>query len=101
MAANVSTPINGLRRILANSDIALALAVICIVGMMIIPLPPLLLDLLLALNIALAVTIMLVSLYIEKPLDFSSFPSVLLILTLFRLGLNISSTRLILLEGYA
>lgn len=101
MAANVSTPINGLRRILANSDIALALAVICIVGMMIIPLPPLLLDLLLALNIALAVTIMLVSLYIEKPLDFSAFPSVLLILTLFRLGLNISSTRLILLEGYA
>jgi flagellar biosynthesis protein FlhA len=101
MAANVSTPTNGLRRILANSDIALALAVVCIVGMMIIPLPPLVLDLLLALNIALAVTIMLVSLYIEKPLDFSAFPSVLLILTLFRLGLNISSTRLILLEGYA
>ncbi|MCB0209789.1 MAG: flagellar biosynthesis protein FlhA [Anaerolineae bacterium] len=100
MIANTLTSA-GLRRLLNNSDIVLAIAVIGIVAMMIIPLPPVMLDILLALNIAMAVTIMLVSLYIEKPLDFSAFPSLLLILTLFRLALNISSTRLILLEGYA
>lgn len=100
MTANTMTSL-GLRRLLGNSDIVLAIAVIGIVAMMIIPLPPLMLDILLAMNIAMAVTIMLVSLYIEKPLDFSAFPSLLLILTLFRLALNISSTRLILLEGYA
>lgn len=102
MTTNTTTaPIISLQRLLKNSDIALAIAVIAIVAMMVIPLPPLALDLLLALNIALAVTIVLVSLYTEKPLDFSVFPSLLLILTLFRLALNISSTRLILLEGYA
>lgn len=100
MTTNALTSI-GLRRLLSNSDIVLAIAVIGIVAMMIIPLPPLMLDILLAMNIAMAVTIMLVSLYIEKPLDFSAFPSLLLILTLFRLALNISSTRLILLNGYA
>ena len=100
MTTNALTSI-GLRRLLNNSDIVLAIAVIGIVAMMIIPLPPLMLDILLAMNIAMAVTIMLVSLYIEKPLDFSAFPSLLLILTLFRLALNISSTRLILLNGYA
>lgn len=88
-----------LRRILGNSDIVLAIAVIAIVAMMIIPLPPAMLDLLLSFNIAMAVTIVLVSLYLEKPLDFSVFPSLLLILTLYRLALNISSTRLILLTA--
>lgn len=102
MTTNTTTaPIINLRRLLNNSDIALAIAVIGIVAMMIIPLPAFVLDLLLALNIALAITIILISLYIEKPLDFSVFPALLLILTLFRLGLNISSTRLILLEGQA
>ncbi|MEZ4639877.1 MAG: flagellar biosynthesis protein FlhA [Caldilineaceae bacterium] len=70
-----------------------------IVGMMIIPLPPLLLDLLLTLNISISLTILLVSMYIEEPLEFSVFPSLLLIVTLFRLSLNIGSTRLILLTG--
>ncbi|NJN92599.1 MAG: flagellar biosynthesis protein FlhA [Anaerolineales bacterium] len=101
MTANATTQSPGLRRLLSNSDVILAIAVVAIVAMMIIPLPPLLLDILLAFNIGLAVTIMLVSLYIQEPLDFSVFPSLLLILTLYRLGLNISSTRLILLEAHA
>ncbi len=102
MSANISAaPKSNLRRLLSNSDVVLAVAVIGIVAMMVIPLPPAVLDLLLAFNIALAVTIALVSLYIEKPLDFSVFPSLLLILTLFRLALNVSSTRLILLTANA
>ncbi|RMF05732.1 MAG: flagellar biosynthesis protein FlhA [Chloroflexi bacterium] len=92
---------DGLRRILDNSDVVLAVAVIAIVAMMVIPMPTAMLDLMLAFNIALAVTITLVSLYIQKPLDFSVFPSLLLILTLFRLALNVSSTRLILLTANA
>jgi flagellar biosynthesis protein FlhA len=66
---------------------------------LILPLPPLILDMLLALNIGIAVLILLVGLSLERPLDFSVFPSLLLITTLFRLGLNVASTRLILLRG--
>jgi flagellar biosynthesis protein FlhA len=102
MTANVSSaPKSGLRRIFSNSDVILAVSVVGIVSMMVIPIPPALLDVLLAFNIGLAVTIALVSLYIKKPLDFSVFPSLLLILTLFRLALNVSSTRLILLTANA
>lgn len=71
--------------------------VVLIVMMMIIPLPPGLLDFLLILNISLALTILLVTMYIKEPLEFSILPSILLITTLFRLALNVSSTRLILL----
>lgn len=83
------------------SDIIVALAIIMIVVMMIIPLPTMLLDLLLCLNITLSLVIIMVSIYNTEPLEFSVFPSLLLITTLFRLALNVSSTRLILLEGYA
>jgi len=83
------------------SDIVIALAIIMIVIMMIIPLPTILLDLLLCLNITLALVVLMVSVYNVEPLDFSVFPSLLLVTTLFRLALNVSSTRLILLEGYA
>ncbi len=68
---------------------------------MIIPLPAAMLDFFLALNISLSILILIVSLYIQSPLDISIFPGLLLVLTLFRLSLNISSTRLILLNGYA
>ncbi len=68
---------------------------------MLIPLPAGILDFLLAINITAAVLILVVSLYIQTPLDISIFPGLLLVLTLFRLALNISSTRLILIEGYA
>ncbi|CAB3761038.1 flagellar biosynthesis protein FlhA [Paraburkholderia humisilvae] len=71
-----------------------------ILGMMILPLPPFLLDLLFTFNIALAVMVLLVSMYTMKPLDFAAFPSVLLFSTLLRLSLNVASTRIVLLEGH-
>ncbi len=84
-----------------NSDILLAFGLIFMLGLLLIPLPAYMLDFLLALNITLAVLVLIVSLYIQSPLDISVFPGLLLITTLFRLGLNISSTRLILIDGYA
>lgn len=90
-----------LSNILKNNDIVLAIGLVVIVCMMVIPLPAPMLDLLLTVNISLAVVILLVCLYTQEPLDYSSFPTVLLIATLFRLGLNVSSTRLILLHGQA
>ena len=83
------------------SDVLIALAIVTIVIMMIIPLPTMMLDLLLCLNITLALVVVMVAIYNVEPLDFSVFPSLLLVTTLFRLALNVSSTRLILLEGYA
>ncbi len=90
-----------LAELLKNNDIVLAIGLVVIVGMMILPLPAALLDILLTLNLAFALIIMLTCLYTKEPLDFSSFPTILLIATLFRLGLNISTTRLILLYGEA
>lgn len=87
--------------LLKNSDISLAIGLVFIVAMMVLPLPPPVLDILLTINISLSVIILLVCLYTKQPLDYSSFPTVLLIATLFRLGLNVSSTRLILLYGEA
>ncbi len=84
-----------------NSDVLLAFGLIFMLGLLLIPLPAYMLDFLLALNITLAVLVLIVSLYIQSPLDISVFPGLLLITTLFRLGLNISSTRLILIDGYA
>ncbi|MBN1301132.1 MAG: flagellar biosynthesis protein FlhA [Melioribacteraceae bacterium] len=84
-----------------NSDIILAFALVFMLGLMLIPLPAMFLDFFLALNISLSVLILIVSLYIKSPLDISVFPGLLLVVTLFRLALNISSTRLILIEGYA
>ncbi|MBU2503297.1 flagellar biosynthesis protein FlhA, partial [bacterium] len=72
-----------------------------ILGLMVIPVPPLLLDLMLTFSIAFSVTVLLVALYLKAPLQFNSFPSLLLILTLMRLSLNVASTRLILSRGDA
>ncbi len=77
-------------------EIAIALVVIVVILLIIIPLSPVLLDTLLVFNITLSLVILLLTLYIKEPLQFSVFPSMLLLTTLFRLGLNISSTRLIL-----
>ncbi len=74
-------------------------AVVGLLLLMVLPIPTFLLDILLALNIALAMTVLVVSLYMKQPLEFSSFPAMLLVATLFRLTLNIASTRLILLKG--
>ncbi|NFP91548.1 flagellar biosynthesis protein FlhA [Clostridium sporogenes] len=84
-----------------NIDIIAAFGVVGIVLMIIIPLPSGLLDVLLALNITLSVVIILITMFTTEVLQFSSFPTLLLITTLFRLGLNISSTRLILRDAYA
>ena len=83
------------------SDVMIAVGVVAILGVMIIPMPPLLMDLLLAVNITMALIILLVTMYTREPLEFSIFPGLLLIVTLFRLSLNIASTRLILGEAYA
>ena len=91
----------GMLALLQQTDIALALIMMLIIGMMVVPLPPVLLDMLIALNISIGVTIMLVTIYASEPLDFSVFPTLLLVVTLFRLALNVSSTRLILLHAHA
>ena len=83
-----------------NSDIIMAIAVVGVLVFMVIPLPPMFLDLLLAFNITFSLVILLVGMYILKPLELSSFPSILLLATLFRLSLNIASTRMILLYGH-
>ncbi|MFW5873457.1 MAG: flagellar biosynthesis protein FlhA [Bacillota bacterium] len=84
-----------------NSDILFALVMVGIIVMFIIPLPPALIDILLAANITFAMVVILVSIYTTEPLQVSVFPSLLLFATLFRLGLNVSTTRLILGEAYA
>ena len=80
-------------------EILTVIGVVTILVVMIIPLPSILLDFLLALNITLAITILLIAMYTLKPLDFFIFPPLLLVTTLFRLSLNVASTRLILLHG--
>ena len=82
-----------------NSDITLAVAVVGILVFMVIPLPSMLLDLLISFNITLALIILLASMYTLRPLELSAFPSILLLVTLFRLSLNVASTRMILLYG--
>jgi flagellar biosynthesis protein FlhA len=76
------------------------LVIILILAMMVLPLPPFLLDMLFTFNIALAVIVLLVAMYTMKPLDFAVFPTVLLLTTLMRLSLNVASTRVVLLEGH-
>jgi flagellar biosynthesis protein FlhA len=83
------------------SQLAVPIGVVAIVVMLVVPMPAALLDLLIAANITGAVLVVLVSMYVKRPLDFSSFPSLLLVATLFRLALNISATRLVLTDGFA
>ncbi|MBF0230000.1 MAG: flagellar biosynthesis protein FlhA [Desulfamplus sp.] len=82
-----------------SSDIAMVVAVVGILMAMILPLPAILLDFLLALNITMSVIVLITTMYTKEPLDFAIFPSLLLVLTLFRLALNIGTTRMILLHG--
>ncbi len=85
----------------AGSNIPLAVGVVLILGIMVIPLPTFLMDVLLVMNITGALVILFVSIYLLRPLEFSVFPSLLLIITLFRLSLNVATTRLILGQAYA
>jgi flagellar biosynthesis protein FlhA len=88
-----------LKNLTKNSDLAVAIGLLVVMLVMIVPIPSWLLDGFLALSLALSVIILLMSVYAKKPLDFSTFPSVLLITTLLRLSLNVASTRNILLDG--
>src|SRR2546429_7170048 len=82
-----------------KSQIAMPIAIVIILIAVIIPLPTIILDVLISTNIALSVVILLASVYLLNPVQFSTFPSILLMTTLFRLSLNIASSRLILLNG--
>lgn len=85
--------------LLRHTDVLMSVGVVAILMIMLLPLPRVILDLLLAFDIALSIIVLLVGMQVRKPLEFSVFPSVLLMVTLFRLSLNIASTRLILLHG--
>ena len=85
---------------LRRSDIALAVGMMTILVMLILPLPPMLLDFALAISITFSVLILMTALFIQTPLEFSAFPTVLLIATMLRLALNLASTRLILAHGH-
>ncbi|MBS4083398.1 MAG: flagellar biosynthesis protein FlhA [Rhizobiales bacterium] len=86
--------------LMRRGDLMLAVAVLGILVVLIMPLPPMVLDLLLALSIILSVLILMTALFIQGPLEFSAFPTVLLMATMFRLALNLASTRLILTHGH-
>src|SRR5881398_700668 len=83
------------------TDLIAAGVVVLVVVMLVIPLPPMLLDLFITLNISAALAIVITTLYLPRALDFSAFPSLLLLTTLFRLAINVSVTRLVLLHGDA
>ena len=85
----------------SRNDIVLAVMIVAIIFMMILPLPTLLVDVLIGMNMTLSAVLLMVAMYLPTPLAFSSFPSVLLVTTLFRLGISIATTRLILLQGDA
>jgi len=84
-----------------NAEVGLAVAVVFVIGLLIVPLPGVMLDMLLVTSISLSLVVLLSALYTTNPLEFSSFPGLLLLLTLFRLALNVASTRLILTHGEA
>lgn len=84
-----------------NADIAVAVGLVFILGIMIVPIAPWAMDLFIAVSLGVSIVILLLSVYIKKPLDFSTFPAVLLVITLFRLSLNVASTKNILLRGGA
>jgi len=82
-----------------RGDVALALGIIIILMFMLVPMPPTLVDMGLSVSITFSVMILMITLFIKRPLEFSTFPTILLISTALRLGLNLASTRLILSNG--
>lgn len=83
------------------TQLGVPIGIVAIVVMLVIPLPTVVLDVLIAANITGALLVLLVAMFVQRPLDFASFPALLLVMTLFRLALNVSATRLVLLDGYA
>ncbi|MEY2410406.1 MAG: flagellar biosynthesis protein FlhA, partial [Verrucomicrobiota bacterium] len=92
---------SNIAKLLRQGDLWLVFGLFGTILLLILPVPPFLLDALLAMSIALSLLVVLVILYIREPSDFTGFPTLLLFITLFRLALNVASTRLILLDGYA
>ena len=82
-------------------DIYIATIIVCVIALMIVPIPAFVLDTLIAVNLGISCVLLFMSLYMKSALAFSTFPSLLLVTTLFRLSLNITTTRMILVEGYA
>lgn len=106
MAITTTTPARNpiliaLAGLLRSKDIVMAFSLVILVGMLLIPLPAFVIDLAVALSIAVSIGIVLLTMFINQPMEFSVFPTVLLLVTLFRLGLNVSVSRLILLSGEA
>jgi len=107
MTTNTITPpaqnpiIAALQNLLRSKDIVMAFSLVILVGMLLIPLPAVIIDLAVALSIAISIGIVLLTMFIKQPMEFSVFPTVLLLVTLFRLGINVSVSRLILLSGEA
>lgn len=99
LASQDTVPRTGLFARIA--DLALPMGAVSIIALMILPLPTLLVDLLVGINITFGVMLLMTTLYIRGPLDFSSFPSILLVSTLFRLSLSVATTRMILIDGHA
>ena len=83
------------------TQLGVPVGIVLIVVMLVVPLPATVLDLLIALNITTALLVLMVAMFVHRPLDFAAFPAVLLVMTLFRLALNVSATRLVLLDGFA
>jgi flagellar biosynthesis protein FlhA len=92
--------LKGFNKYARNTDIMIAAALVGILVVMIVPIPPVLIDMFLTLSLTVSLLVLLVSIYTTKPLEFSVFPSMLLLTTLFRLSLNVASTRLILVHGH-
>lgn len=101
VATSPAKPLNLLTSLLKSKDISLAIGLVVIVGLLIIPLPAVAVDLLVAANLAISIGVILLTMYISQPMEFSVFPTFLLLITLLRLGINISASRLILLEANA
>ena len=99
--ANEPTPARVPGTAPARSELLLSIALLGLLVVFLVPLPPFLLDLLIAFNLSATILLLLITLTVRQPLDFSTFPSLLLLMTLYRLALNVATTRLVLLNGYA
>ena len=106
MTMTTSTParnpiLSAMEGLLRSKDIVMAFSLVILVGMLLIPLPAFIIDVAVALSIAISIGIILLTMFIKQPMEFSVFPTVLLLVTLLRLGINVSVSRLILLSGEA
>src|SRR4051812_12156645 len=102
MSASSSTPSRfSLKSLAKHRDLLFTFGLFATIVLLVVPVPPLMLDLFLATSIGMSLLILLIIIYVEEVSDFSGFPTLLLSVTLFRLALNVASTRLILIEGHA